>query len=86
MVTERASTIPEPGLLHRRGSINPIALDKPPPLPLPENLWGDRWRFAALPAGNIEEAFAERPIPILQMPEFLLPINLGLASTVLCLE
>ena len=61
---------------------NPIALDKPPPLPLPENLWGDRWRFAALPAGNIEEAFAQRPIPILQMPEFLLPLNLGLASTV----
>ncbi len=61
---------------------NPIALDKPPPLPLPENLWGDRWRFATLPAGSIEEAFAERPIPILQMPEFLLPFNLGLASTV----
>lgn len=61
---------------------NPLALDKPPPLPLPENLWGDRWRFAALPAGNIKEAFAERPIPMLQMPEFLLPINLGLASTV----
>jgi hypothetical protein len=61
---------------------NPIALDKPPPLPLPENLWGDRWRFASLPAGNIQEAFAERPIPILQMPEFLLPLSLGLASTV----
>jgi hypothetical protein len=61
---------------------SPIALDKPPPLPLPENLWGDRWRFASLPAGNIQEAFAERPIPILQMPEFLLPLSLGLASTV----
>ncbi len=60
-----------------------IALEKPPPVPLPENLWGDRWRFATLRAGNIEEAFAERPIPILQMPEFLLPISLGLASTVL---
>ncbi len=61
---------------------NPIALDKPPPLPLPENLWGDRWRFASLPAGNIEEAFAERPIPIMQMPDFLLPVKLGIASTV----
>jgi hypothetical protein len=61
---------------------NPIALDKPPPLPLPENLWGDRWRFATLPAGNVEELFAERLIPILQMPEFLLPLSLGLASTV----
>ncbi|NEO98412.1 MAG: DUF1092 family protein [Symploca sp. SIO2E9] len=63
-------------------SYNPITLEQPPPLPLPENLWGEQWRFAALPAGNIEEAFTQRPIPILQMPEFLLPINLGIASTV----
>lgn len=62
---------------------NPIAVDKPPPLPLPENLWGDRWRFASLPAGNLEEAFSDRPIPILQMPEFLLPLKLGIASSVL---
>jgi hypothetical protein len=61
---------------------NPLALDKPPPLPLAENLWGDRWRFASLPAGNIEEAFGDRPIPILEMPEFLLPLTLGIASTV----
>jgi hypothetical protein len=61
---------------------NPLALDKPPPTPLPENLWGEQWRFATFPAGDVEEAFAERPIPILKMPEFLLPINLGLASTV----
>jgi len=61
---------------------NPLALDKPPPVPLPENLWGDRWRFATLPAGNIVEAFRDRPIPILQMPESLFPLNLGLASTV----
>jgi hypothetical protein len=60
---------------------NPIAIDKPPPLPLAENFWGEQWRFASLPAGNIEEAFAERPIPILQMPEFLLPLKLGLASS-----
>ncbi|NET07635.1 MAG: DUF1092 family protein [Merismopedia sp. SIO2A8] len=61
---------------------NAISLEQPPPMPLPENLWGERWRFAALPAGNIEEAFAQRPIPILQMPEFLLPINLSIASTI----
>lgn len=61
---------------------NPLALDKPPPLPLAENLWGDRWRFASLPAGNIEEAFGDRPIPILEMPEFLLPLTLGIPSTV----
>ncbi|MFP5272911.1 Tab2 family RNA-binding protein [Coleofasciculus sp.] len=61
---------------------NPLGLDKPPPVPLPENLWGDRWRFATIPAGDIEEGFAQRPIPILQMPNELLPFHLGLASTV----
>ncbi|MEG4805505.1 Tab2/Atab2 family RNA-binding protein [Microcoleus sp. ARI1-B5] len=60
----------------------PIALDTPPPIPLPENLWGDSWRFASLRAGDIEEAFTGRPLPILEMPELLLPLNLGLASTV----
>lgn len=63
-------------------SYSPIALDSPPPLPLPENLWGERWRFASLPAGDIAEAFTGRPLPILEMPESLLPLNLGLASTV----
>ncbi|WP_377475327.1 MAG: Tab2/Atab2 family RNA-binding protein [Microcoleus anatoxicus] len=63
-------------------SYSAIALESPAPLPLPENLWGDRWRFASLPAGDIEDAFQGRPVPILEMPESLLPLNLGLASTV----
>lgn len=63
-------------------SYSQIALESPPPLPLPENLWGDSWRFASLPAGDIVEAFIGRPLPILEMPTSLLPLNLGLASTV----
>lgn len=63
-------------------SYDPLALDKPPPIPLPESLWGEQWRFATLPAGDIEEAFQERPVPILEVPEDLLPLNLGLASTI----
>ncbi|MFN6567091.1 Tab2/Atab2 family RNA-binding protein [Dendronalium sp. ChiSLP03b] len=59
----------------------PLALDKPPPTPLPENLWGEEWRFATLQAGELVDVFAERLIPVLSMPEFLKPINLGLAST-----
>ncbi|OCR02200.1 hypothetical protein BCD67_06170 [Oscillatoriales cyanobacterium USR001] len=62
---------------------NPVILESPPPFPLPENLWGERWRFAALPAGKIEDTFKSRPLPILEMPESLLPLNLGLASTIL---
>jgi RNA-binding protein Tab2/Atab2 len=63
-------------------SYKPLALDKPPPVPLAENLWGERWRFATLAAGEIEDTFGDRIIPILDMPEFLLPVNLGIASTV----
>ncbi len=63
-------------------SHNPVLLESPPPIPLPDNLWGDRWRFASLAAGDLEDCFKERPMPILEMPDFLLPLNLGLASTV----
>ncbi|MDX2097387.1 MAG: Tab2/Atab2 family RNA-binding protein [Leptolyngbyaceae cyanobacterium bins.59] len=59
----------------------PFQLDRPPPMPLPEQLWGDRWRFASLPAPEIESGFRGRPIPILEMPESRLPVNLGIAST-----
>jgi hypothetical protein len=59
----------------------PISVEKPPPVPLPENLWGEKWRFATLQAGDVEDMFCDRPIPILDTPDFLLPINLGLAST-----
>jgi len=61
--------------------LNPIALDQPPPVPIPEKVWGEKWRFATLVASDIEDTFAGQPIPILEIPEFLLPINLGIAST-----
>jgi hypothetical protein len=71
-----------PSLLNYTGQpFNPLDLDKPPPVPLPENLWGDRWRFATLPAADVVDVFSGRMIPILNMPENLLPLNLGLAST-----
>lgn len=59
----------------------PVKLEQPPPQALPDELWGDEWRFGSLPAGDIE-VFSDHPIPILDMPETLLPIKLGLASTV----
>ena len=60
---------------------NKIILDQPPPQPLPENLWGEKWRFASMPAGDLIELFTNKLIPILEMPQFLLPINVGIAST-----
>lgn len=60
----------------------PLVIDQPPPIPLPENLWGEEWRFANIRAGDLVDEFTERPIPFLQMPEFLQPIHLGLASNI----
>ncbi|HEY9662079.1 MAG TPA: Tab2/Atab2 family RNA-binding protein [Allocoleopsis sp.] len=59
---------------------HPVELEKPAPLPLPENLWGEQWRFAAIAPAELER-FQQRPIPCLDMPEALLPIKLQLAST-----
>ena len=59
---------------------DPIKLEKPPPQALPENLWGEQWRFAAITAGDIE-AWSDRPVPILELPQFLSPLQLGIAST-----
>ena len=61
---------------------NPIALEKPPPQALPENLWGDEWQIANIAAGQIVELFSDRPIPISKIPEELYPINLNLTSDI----
>jgi len=57
---------------------DPIKLDIPPPVPLPENLWGDQWRFGAIAAQNLIPAFQSRPVPVREMPEALYPENLQL--------
>jgi len=58
----------------------PVKLETPPPIPLPENLWGEQWRFAAIAAADLEPLFSNRPIPIRSMPASLLPLTLGIAS------
>lgn len=59
-----------------------LTIEQLPPRPLPEDLQGDRWRFASVAAGELELAFGDRPIPFCQMPADLLPLSVGLASTV----
>jgi hypothetical protein len=61
---------------------DPLAVERPAPVPVPEHLWGDRWRFANLKAGVIEDLFRDRPMPFKSMPEEFLPVNLKLASTI----
>lgn len=62
---------------------DPLALERPAPVPLPEALWGDRWRFAAIAAGELALALGpDRPIPVRNWPEAFLPERLGLADHV----
>ena len=68
---------------HTGQTYEPVTLDKPPPMPISENLLGTQWRFASLPAADLIAAFSDRLIPIVTMPHEFLPLNLGLASTVL---
>lgn len=61
-------------------AFNPIAVDRPPPSALPERLWGEMWRTASILAEDMV-AFGDRPIPVRDLPEELLPLNLGIASS-----
>lgn len=56
-------------------------IEKAPPVPLPDALLGETWRFAALPARDVISEFCDRPIPILSLPDDLDPLKLGLASS-----
>lgn len=80
LVQERAKQYPS--LENYTGQpYQPVALDKTPPVPLAEDLWGDQWRFAAIASQTLEEVFTGRAIPILEMPELLLPSSLQLPAT-----
>jgi hypothetical protein len=59
---------------------DPLQLDRPAPLPLPENLWGDRWRFGAIAAQDLLPMIQSRPIPIRDIPDWLDPVSQGIAS------
>jgi RNA-binding protein Tab2/Atab2 len=61
---------------------DPLKLEQPAPVPLPDNLWGEQWRFAGLPQSELVRLQYEA-IPICQMPQSLMPLELGLASTAL---
>ncbi|NJL90583.1 MAG: DUF1092 family protein [Coleofasciculaceae cyanobacterium SM2_1_6] len=60
----------------------PVTVDQLPPVPMPENLWGEQWRFASLTAGDLVREFVDRPLRIRDIPKNFLPLNLGLASSV----
>ncbi len=68
-------------ILRKRDSKS-LKLEQHPPQPLAEKLWGDKWHFASFKAGELVNYFSDRPIPIMDFPESLNPINLGISSDV----
>jgi hypothetical protein len=61
---------------------DPLALPHPAPVPIPESLWGEQWRFASLSAADLQESLIYEPIPLRSVPEEWLPLQIGLASAV----
>jgi hypothetical protein len=76
---QKATAYPTPGPVGQ--PYDPLHVESPPPLPLAENLWGDRWGFVTLAAGEFERTFPHEPIPILHMPPETQPSQMGLSST-----
>lgn len=60
---------------------DPLVLDYPAPVPIPEPLWGEQWRFGSLSAQDFQERLICEPIPVQSIPEDWLPLQVGLAST-----
>ena len=58
----------------------PIKLDQPAPIPLPDSLQGEKWRFVSLSAQDFQESLLYEPIPLRSVPEDWLPLPAGLAS------
>ena len=61
---------------------NSLKLEQLPPQPVPENLWGNKWRFVSFKAGDFFDYFSDHPIPIKDLSEELNPIDLGIASDI----
>lgn len=59
---------------------DPIALERPAPVPIPENLWGEQWRFGSLSAQDFQESLIYEPMPFQSVPDEWLPLKMGLPS------
>ena len=67
---------------HTREPYDPLAIDRPAPIPIADALMGDRWQFAAISPSELKR-LVQAPIPILDIPKGLSPVTLGLPSTIL---
>ena len=75
LLTQQAQT-------YHNANYRPLAIESPPPLPIPDYLVGEKWQFVTLTAGQLVSDFADRPIPIVSMPDYLLPPHWGIGANV----
>ncbi|MGC1310235.1 MAG: Tab2/Atab2 family RNA-binding protein [Phormidesmis sp.] len=61
---------------------DPVAIERPAPVPMPNYLMGDQWQFAAISSDSLMRLEHE-PIPVSPIPTGLTPVGLGLPSTLL---
>lgn len=59
----------------------PVTLERPAPVPMPENLWGEQWRFGSLSAQDFQDSLIHEPMPFQSVPQDWLPLKVGLPST-----
>ncbi len=63
-----------------RAPYEPIVLERPAPVPIADHLMGDSWQFAAVGISDLQR-LQQEPIPVQAVPPELMPISLGLPST-----
>ncbi|MEO1619692.1 MAG: Tab2/Atab2 family RNA-binding protein [Cyanobacteria bacterium J06632_3] len=59
---------------------HPTALERPAPVPVADHLMGEVWQFAAVSPNDLQRLIYE-PIPILSASDEMMPLTLGLPST-----
>lgn len=62
-----------------RSGTNYLALDRPPPQNLPEEMWGENWTIISICAGDLIDFATDRPLPVCDLPESLVATNARLA-------
>ncbi|AHB88499.1 protein of unknown function DUF1092 [Thermosynechococcus sp. NK55a] len=61
---------------------DPLAIEQLPPLPLPDDIWGESWQFAAITPPDLQQLM-RYPLRILALEMEMLPESLGLAADTL---
>lgn len=62
-------------------SMDVLQVEQLAPVPLPDHVLGEQWRFVGLSAGDFTEAFQDEPMPYVNLPDGMMPLHLGLPST-----